>query len=111
MTSDNRRKYHRQSLDLETLVSAKDIKPVVARIRDFCLGGGFLTFVDNNIAGHVFKINDLITLHYKIPTVTGSLNFHTHAEIKRIEGNAVGICFKKPDPAAVQALQNLDQVF
>ena len=107
MASNNQRKYHRQPLDLEALVSAKDIKPVEARIRDFCLGGGFLTFVDSNIAGQVFKNNDLITLHYKVPTVTGFMNFHTHAEIRRIEGNAVGVSFKEPDPAALQALENL----
>lgn len=110
MPGRDNRIFHRHSLQLDVQVSAKNVKPCQAKIRDFCLGGSFLTFVESGIAGQIFKANDLITVHLKVPTQSGSLNFHMHARITRIEGNAVGVSFAEPDPAALQALQNLSNI-
>lgn len=107
MASVDQRIFHRHSLQLDVQVSAKNVKPCKAKIRDFCLGGSFLTFIEHNITGQIFKLNDRITVHLNIPTQSGSLNFHMHARITRVEGNSVGVSFSEPDPAALQALQNL----
>ena len=104
------RKFSRHPLSLDVLVLAKNVKACPAKIRDFCFGGSFLTFNEDNIAGQVFKPNESITIHLKIPTQTSSLNFYMHAQITRVEGNSVGVSFNDPDPAALQALQNLSNV-
>ena len=101
------RKFSRHTLSLEVLVLAKNVKACPAKIRDFCFGGSFITFSEDNVAGQVFKQKDSITIHLKVPTQSSSLNFYMHAQITRIEGNSVGVSFTDPDPAALQALQNL----
>ena len=106
MSKENR-KFNRHSLNLEALVLAKDVKACPVKIRDFCLGGGFITFIEDDNAGQIFKLNDSITIHLKVPTHSSSLNFYMHAVITRIEGNSIGVSFSDPDPAALQALQNL----
>ena len=101
------RKFNRHGLSLEAQVVAKNVKACPAVIRDFCLGGCFVSFSEDNVAGQLLNLNDPITIHLKIPTKSSSLNFHMHARITRIEGNSVGVSFNDPDPAALQALQNL----
>ena len=104
------RSYHRYPLNLDAQISAQGANVQDCRIRDFCLGGLFISF--SQVAGsHGFvnglKVGSVVVIHLNIPTQKGANSFQLKANIARILKGAAGLTFSDPDPAALQALENV----
>ena len=104
------RSYHRYPLNLEAQVSAQGANVQDCRIRDFCLGGLFISF--SQVTGSHGFVNGLkagraVVIHLNVPTQKGANSFQLKANIARILNGAAGLTFCDPDPAALQALENI----
>ena len=102
------RSYHRYPLNFSAQISAGGQGAQSCRIRDFCLGGVFISF--SSVAGREdFKIDmgDNVVLHVNIPTQKGAHSFQVQSKVVRLLNDGAGLSFLQPDPAAIQALQNL----
>ena len=104
---DNRRE-KRFSINLPSHVSSKCINSTPCILKDFCLGGGLIESDGEQriLKGGLF-VGDEIVLHLKIPSPASFLSFQIQARVVRtVDTVAAGIVFNKPDPAALQALDN-----
>ena len=98
----------RLSINLPSHISSKCTNSSPCILKDFCFGGGLIECDDKQgiLNGHIF-VGDEIVLHLKIPSPASFLSFQIQARVVRVVDTiAAGIAFNKPDPAALQALEN-----
>ena len=104
------RSYHRYPLNLDAQVSIEGFSAQECRVRDFCLGGLFVSFSKvSKVAGFVerLQVGDSVVIHFDLSRQATTKNFQFKANIARLLNGAAGLTFCNPDPAALKALEKI----
>ena len=107
----NRRTEARQPIALLALVHPKQGKAWMCTIRDFCRGGMLLSSDPGQPtlahAGAMLRKDDMVTVHFSVPTGAVQRHFRINAQIARVLDGSAGIGVYVADGVERQALAAL----
>ena len=102
-----KRAYTRQPLLLDAQVVSADGSLLLCKVRDFCLGGLFLTPQGTAVDDLPVAVNDSVSIEFAADTQGNRQAFRLQARVAGLFKGGMGVEFKAPDPAALVALQTL----
>lgn len=101
----DRRRYVRQPILLDAMISIQGRKPLPCVVRDFCVAGVFVALSPEYL--HDITRQTRATLHFALIVEGTQRNYQLGLTIFRLVGNGLGCGFDNPDPSVVALLQNL----
>ncbi len=104
----SKRAYPRYPIDINGQCCTQARKACTeVNIRDFCLGGMFLTYITNPDSDMpeqmIPNIGDMVELFFELPEGSPK-KIHFHAHVVRSDINNLGIAFEKPESASLQSV-------
>ena len=99
------RRYSRVPINLEGLIGIAGRAPVACTVRDFCIGGMFISA--NPQAYAALRVNAPAVLFFALFVDGVKQDFQIHLLIARAVAKGIGVSFVNPDATAVELLGHL----
>ncbi len=103
----HKRAYLRYTIDLNAKCCTQANACAEVNIRDFCLGGMFLTYVtsqDTELQAHLVPdIGDMVEIYFELPGSPPE-KIHFHARVVRSDIKNLGIAFEEPESASLHSV-------